>query len=69
MRYIDLFFEVIIQKRGGYTARCLNYNCSINLRADNLQGLHDGIISAIDAHFVNGKKPDPSSIRLFIYRE
>lgn len=63
----DLFFEVIQQPTGGFTAQCLN--ADIRTKGDRLVELADSISSAVSEHFGTRPKPPDSSIHVLFYKE
>ena len=65
---MELIFEVIHNKRGGYTATCLNERIGVPGSA-NLRELHDNISDAVDARFNGQIKPDPNAIHLMLFTE
>lgn len=65
---MEIIFEVVHHRAGGYTAQCLNARIA-GTEAANLQELHDNISAAVSRHFRRGPKPSPSSIQLLMYHD
>lgn len=63
----DLFFEVVQQPTGGFTAKCLN--ADIATEGDRMIELADTIAEAVSLHFGDRPKPPESAIHVLFYRE
>ncbi len=63
----DLFFEVIQQPSGGFTAQCLN--ADISTKGDRMIELADSIALAVSEHYGERPKPPESAIHVLFYRE
>lgn len=60
-------FEVIQDVSGSYTAGCFSERLFVE--AKTLEQLNDNIWSAIVGHFPEDRRPEPSAIRLILFRE
>jgi hypothetical protein len=64
---MELTFEVIRETEGSFVAAC--YSENIYTEGLSLEELHDNIVSAIDVKFKGRTKPEPSAVRLMVFRE
>jgi predicted RNase H-like HicB family nuclease len=64
---MELTFEVIQQLEGSFVAAC--YSENIYTEGSSLEELHNNITSLIDYRFQGRTKPDPSSVKLMLFRE
>lgn len=64
---MELTFEVIQEQQGGYVAAC--YSENIYTDGQTLEELHSRITGALERKFVGRTKPDPSKVRLLVFRE
>jgi predicted RNase H-like HicB family nuclease len=58
---------VIQETEGSYVAAC--YSENIYTEGVSLEELHDNIVSAINLKFRGRAKPEPSAVRLLMFRE
>lgn len=63
----ELFFEVVQDRAGSFSAECLN--ASIAIRAADLEELHGNIRAAVDSAYSGRPTPSGRSIHLIVYRE
>jgi hypothetical protein len=64
---MELTFEVIQQVEGSFVAAC--YSENIYTEGCNLEELHENIVSLIDFRFQGRTKPEPSAVKLMLFRE
>jgi hypothetical protein len=64
---MELTFEVIQQIEGSYVAAC--YSENIYTEGSSLEELHGNIVSLIDYRFQGRTKPEPSAVKLMLFRE
>jgi predicted RNase H-like HicB family nuclease len=64
---MQITFEVIQQLEGSFVAAC--YSENIYTEGSSLEELHENIVSAIDVRFRGRSKPEPSAVKLMLFRE
>lgn len=64
---MELIFEVIHFREGGFRANCLN--ADIDTDAGSLEELNQNLTAAIDRFFGDRPKPNARQVQLLFYRE